>query len=110
MNTVHHAIFQRENKQDLHPFTKMMCTVLHNKLKSVQAKHEFDQYIYDSKDINTIPPPSKKSQILEDVTDKIQPGIDHDIELTKRTKFITAVDWRKYEQNKNHLVLPNGDM
>jgi hypothetical protein len=84
MNKVHHSIYQHVNKEELHPFVKLMCTVLRNELKTEQTRNEIGlTYIYESESIQCILPSSKKCLLLDDATDKIQPGINHDSELMK---------------------------
>ena len=107
---VHHAIFQRQTTQDVHPFVKMMCSILHNALPSQQTKKEID-ISYICRDYHSVLPSSKTCLLLDDaISDKVQPNIKHDDELMKQMKNIIMIDWSRDEDfSQLSYLLPKGD-
>ena len=103
---VNRAIFQRRSTQDLHPFVKMMCSILHNALPSNQTKEEIIRS-YISSDYHCVLPSSKKRLQLDDaISDKVQRYIKYDDVLMKQMKEITMIDWSNddnFKQLSNSL-------
>ena len=95
IDRVRNAIFQREYIQDndVHPFQKLMCTILHQNLPNMQTRKEINQgYIYQS-ELQAILPSSKNTLVLDDANDEFQPSINNDERLMLQLKFVTKFDW-----------------
>ena len=107
---VHHAIFQRQNTQDVHPFVKVMCSILYKALPSTQTKGEIDQTYMCTVTENILLPSQKCFHLYDAIPDKVQPGIKPDDALMKQLKFITMIDWSKNDDFKQlSNLLPEGD-
>ena len=103
---VHRAIFQRQTTQDVHPFVKMMCSILHNALPSNQTKEEIIRS-YISSDYHCVLPSSKKRLQLDDaISDKVQRYIKYDDVLMKQMKSVTMIDWSNDDNfSLYHLII-----
>ena len=95
IDRVRNAIFQRKYipDNDVHPFEKLMCTILHQNLPNEQTRNEINQgQIYQS-ELQATSPSSKNTLVLDDANGESQPSINQDEQLMSQMKFVTKVDW-----------------
>ena len=95
IDRVRNAIFRREYipDNDVHPFEKLMCTILHQNLPSEQTRNEINQVEIYQSELQPTSPSSKKTLVLADANDEFQPSINNDERLMLQLKNVTKIDW-----------------
>ena len=115
IDRVRNAIFRREDIQDndVHPFEKLMCTILHQNLPNEQTRNEINQGCIYQSELQATSPSSKKTLRLDDANDEFQPSINLDEQLMKQMKYVTKVDWSSvddlFTEKSWDSLIPQGE-
>ena len=115
IDRVRNAIFRREyiRDNDVHPFEKLMCTILHQNLPNEQTRNEINQVEIYQSELQATSPPSERTLVLDDANDEVQPSINQDEQLMLQMKYVTKVDWSSvddlFTQKSWDSLIPQGE-